>query len=251
MPAPHATGGPARPVLSVVTVTWNAAATLERTIESVLGQTVGPIDYVVVDGGSTDGTLDILRAHGDAIRWVSEPDRGIYDAMNKGIARARGDWIHLLNADDRYTDPTVLAQVLPRLDPNRTNYCDLIREHADGGQVLQRYRLGRWPLYFSAFLPHPSLIVSRAQYDRVGRYDPGYRVAADHDMILRLLRRHPAHHIPVPLTVMGQQGVSATDLETSLNEFSQVVRKAGVPAPLVAAMERLKRVWWGVRSGGG
>ena len=101
-------GTPDRPLVSIVTVVYNGAATIERTIASVLGQSYPNIEYIIVDGGSTDGTLDILRAHEDRVDlWVSERDGGIYDAMNKGVALCTGEWVGLINADDWYVDDAV------------------------------------------------------------------------------------------------------------------------------------------------
>ncbi|ABD06253.1 Glycosyl transferase, family 2 [Rhodopseudomonas palustris HaA2] len=236
------------PSLSIVTVTYNSAATLSDTLNSVRSQTFRDFEHIVVDGGSTDGTLDILNAAGSSVRWISEPDKGIYDAMNKGIGMARGRWIHLLNSDDYYASDDVLARIVPKLKEDAVNYCDLIRADANGGRVVQRFPFRKWPLYFSAYLPHPSLVVSAAQYGAVGTYDVGFRVAADHDMILRLVDRFPANHIPVEMTVMRQDGVSATNLDLSMREFGMVLQKHRLPEPLITAIMAIRRIWWRLRS---
>jgi glycosyltransferase involved in cell wall biosynthesis len=236
------------PMISIVTVTYNSEATLLDTLGSVRNQTFRDLEHIVVDGGSTDKTLELLKAAGDSVRWISEPDKGIYDAMNKGIRLARGHWIHLLNSDDYYASNEVLAQVVPRLRYDSVNYCDLIRANSDGSRVVQRYPFRKWPLYFSAYLPHPSLIVSAAQYRAVGLYDTGFRVAADHDMILRLVGQYPANHIPVEMTVMRQDGVSATNLDVSMREFGQVLQKHRLPPALIGIIMAIRRIWWKVRS---
>jgi len=236
------------PTLSIVTVTYNSDATLEDTLRSVRSQSYRDFEHIVVDGGSTDGTLDILRAAGDSVHWISEPDAGIYDAMNKGIRRSRGRWIHILNSDDYYASHDVLSRVMPSLVEDAVNYGDLIRANADGSQVVQRYPFRKWPLYVSAYLPHPSLIVSARQYQALGDYDTTFRVAADHDMILRLVERYRPNHIPVEMTVMRQSGISATNLDLSMREFSRVLRKHGMPSPAVALISAFRRVWWKMRS---
>ncbi|MHC4052560.1 glycosyltransferase family 2 protein [Bradyrhizobium sp. 25ACV] len=236
-----------RPVLSIVTVTYNSAATLQDTLRSVRDQSFRDYEHVIVDGGSTDGTIDMLKKAGDAVRWISEPDRGIYDAMNKGIRLARGKWIHLLNSDDYYNAHDVLARIVPRLVEDSVNYCDLVRAEPDGRRVLQRYHFKKWPLYFSAYLPHPSLIVSAKQYAEVGAYDTTFRVAADHDMILRLVERYPANHISIDMTVMRQSGVSATNLDWSMREFGMVLKKHNIPATLVSVIMAIRRIWWRIR----
>ena len=127
-----------KPLISVVTVCLNAAATIEATIKSVLDQGILGLEYLIVDGGSTDGTLEILSKYHSDLVWTSEPDTGIYAAMNRGIGRARGKWIHLLNADDRYASPGVLSRALQQLHPNFLNYADIILETKDGDQRLRR-----------------------------------------------------------------------------------------------------------------
>jgi len=235
-----------RPAVTVVTVTYNAAKTIARTIDSVLAQTYDNVEYLVIDGGSTDETLDILKSYGTRVSWLSEPDRGIYDAMNKGIGRAKGEWIHLLNGDDWYVAPDVLEKAVPHLDPTRTTYFDMIRVGADGSTVLQNRNVRPWMLFVSAFLPHPALIVARSQYDAVGLYDLRYKIAADHDVILRLVRKFPPKHVPFVLTNMDQTGMSARLLSTSLEEFTVVTKRNGLPGPLADGLRNLKRIWWGI-----
>ena len=239
---------PSGPLVSIVTVCRNAAPTIRRTIESVLAQGYKNREYIVVDGGSTDGTLDILKEYANALRWLSEADRGIYDAMNKGIRLAAGDWIHLLNADDWYTDDNALERAIPHLDEHHTMYFDLVRVYPDGSTVLQSRTVQPWMLYVSAFLPHPSLIVSRAQYDAVGLYDTELKIAADHDLILRMVHKYPPKHLPMPLTSMAQGGLSGTDLMKSLDEFTEVTCRHGLPRLIAHAIRRLKGVWWKLRS---
>ena len=239
-----------RPQLSVVTVSYNASKSIRRTIDSVLSQSWTNIDYVVVDGGSTDGTREILESYGPRLRFVSEPDRGIYDAMNKGIALARGDWIHILNADDWYADSSALARAVPHLDEGRATYFDMLRVYEDGHTVLQSRSVARWMLYVSAFLPHPGLIVSRAQYDAIGPFDTTLKIAADHDFIMRLTRRYPIRHVRSLLTCMAQGGASATNLRRSMDEFAVVTERNGLPAVAVHALTIARRIWWRARTRG-
>jgi glycosyltransferase involved in cell wall biosynthesis len=232
-------------LISIVTVCYNSAITILRTIDSVREQTYPNIEYLVIDGGSTDGTVDIIRANGDVVTdWVSEPDRGIYDAMNKGVCRARGEWIHILNSDDFYAGPDVLEKAVPMLDPGRTNYFAMWRQFEEGRRELQNWHYRRWPLFVSAFLPHPGLIVSRAQYGAAGLYDTRYRIAADHDMILRLTSRWPGLGHAMPLTVMAQGGYSEENMLTALQEFKGVTMGHGLPLLMASGFYWLKRLWW-------
>ena len=236
------------PLVTIITVSYNASQTIRRTIDSVLGQGYPNVDYIVVDGGSTDGTREILEGYGEQLRFISEPDQGIYDAMNKGLALARGEWIHLLNADDWYADGDALARAVPRLDADSANYFDMLRVYGDGRTVLQSRSVKRWMLYISAFLPHPALIVSRAQYNAIGLFDANLKIASDHDFILRLTKRFPIRHERILLTCMDQGGISATDLQLSMREFAEVTRRNGLPALAVHVLRLLRFVWWRARS---
>lgn len=233
---------------SVVTVSYNASKTIKRTINSVLSQTYSNIEYIVVDGGSTDGTLKILKSQGSKISFISENDQGIYDAMNKGVKLAQGKWIHILNADDWYPDPGVVERVVPHLDPARTNYFNILRVYSNGKTILQANSVQRWMLYLSAFLPHPGLIVSREQYDKIGLYDTNFKIASDHDFILRLTKDYPIKHFDRLLTCMDQGGVSSQNLELSAHEFLMVVERHGLPEVAVNMLARLRNYWWYLKS---
>lgn len=237
------------PKVSVITVCFNSAATIERTIQSVLSQDYPNLEYVIIDGGSKDHTLDIITQYKDRIHTViSEPDRGVYDGMNKGIALATGEWIHLLNSDDYYTDSSALTQAVGHLRPDCTNYFVLLREHLGvlGDPCRFPYRL--WKLFVSAKLPHPAMIVSKEQYRHVGLYDASLRIAADHDFILRMLKRYPAHFVDFPLVVMDQGGLSAKNLELSYREFMEVTIRHGLPRLAAWGIYWLKRLRWNVHA---
>ena len=208
-------------------------------------QQYGNIEYIVVDGGSIDGTLAIIEEYRHIItKLVSEPDSGIYDAMNKGVQMATGDWIHILNSDDYYAATDVLQIAVPVLDPNRTNYFLMWREFADKNRELQSWDYTRWRLFISAFLPHPALIVSRKQYEEIGLYNTRYRIAADHDMILRLTTKWAGRKHDMPLTVMLQGGMSEVSMSDSLQEFRTVTEAHGLPRIAGACVLALKRLWW-------
>lgn len=226
---------------------WNSAKTIERTIQSVLAQDYPHVEYVIVDGGSTDGTSDIIERYRSRIHtFISEKDHGLYDAMNKGVALATGEWIHLLNSDDHYVDNKALSAIVKKLKPNRTNYSVVLREYAGVIGSACRFPYRRWKLHISAKLPHPGMIISREQYQKIGKYDADLRIAADHDFILRMLKHYPANFIDLPLVAMDQGGVSATNLELSYREFMQVSVRHGTPKILARLVYWLKRVRWRV-----
>jgi glycosyltransferase involved in cell wall biosynthesis len=243
---PNLTASPT-PAVTVITVCLNSAKTIQRTIDSVLHQSFTDIEYIIVDGGSTDGTLDIIKRHRSHIRHlISEPDRGLYDAMNKGIGLSSGKWIHLLNADDRYADNDVLERALPHLVSGRTNYFTMFREK-DGVVTDEfRYPYKHWRMFISSKLPQPATIVGREQYREIGLYDTGLRIAADHDFMLRMVKRYKPNFVDFPLVYMDQSGLSATNLELTYREFMEVTVRHGMPRSLAWGIYWIKRVRWGV-----
>lgn len=234
-----------QPRLSVVTVCLNSARTIERTVGSVIAQSYPDVEYIIVDGMSSDGTLEILSRYRKEIDvLVSERDDGVYDAMNKGIRLAQGEWIHLLNADDAYVDERVLARAVLQLRREFTNYFSMYRSVDGVVRDTYRFPFRRWKLSVSAKLPHPALLVHRDQYRRVGLYDTQFKIAADHDMIMRLLREYPPNFVDMPLVMMDQRGLSTRNLERTYRDFMQVSIKNGVPAPFARAVYWLKRWRW-------
>ncbi|MEW6555659.1 MAG: glycosyltransferase family 2 protein [Actinomycetota bacterium] len=202
--------GTARPLVSIVTVCLNSEEHLEQTIASVRGQTYDNIEYIVVDGGSEDATLDILRRNeGGISRWISEPDEGIYDAMNKGLALCRGELIGMINSDDWYLPTSVEEVVKASL------------EHPDVdvffGDLLVFYRDGRYMetiagslagLRRDMTLNHPTCFMKRAGLDgEVFRTD--LRLASDYELMLRLRRAGATfHHVARPLACYRTGGKS-------------------------------------------
>lgn len=176
---------------SVVTPVLNDPR-VGRAIRSILAQDYEPAPQVIViDGGSTDETLEVLAAFGDRINVTSEPDDGIYDAMNKGIRKARGEIVAILNADDHYTDSQVLRDVARVIDGADACYADLV--HANGaGRIVRYWKSGRhvkakW--YLGWMPPHPAFFVRRSVYERHGLFDLRYPVAADYELMLRFVHK--------------------------------------------------------------
>lgn len=206
--------GAARPPVSIITVARNAAATIEATIQSVLSQGVEGLEYVIVDGGSTDGTLDILRRYEDRLAvWISEPDKGISDAFNKGLALASGEVIGLINADDVYT-PDAVATSLAALRGGPG--CDftfghLVVERLDGTTPLFEGdpRYDEKIQWWMPRLNHPTIFMRRRAYEQFGLFRLDYRIAMDYDFLLRL---HQAGLrgllVPKVMVRMGGGGVS-------------------------------------------
>lgn len=184
--------------ISIITATYNCASVVGDCLSSIAGQTYENVERVVIDGASTDSTLDVLQAHRDALTVVvSEPDGGIYDAMNKGITLATGDIIGFLNSDDFYADNEVLSTVAKVFESDSTLdacYSDLIYvDPADTARTVRYWQSGDFfPGSFAKgwMPPHPTFFVRRSVYERYGLFNLDYRIAADVELMMRLLEIH-------------------------------------------------------------
>ena len=212
--------------ISVITVCFNSVQTIEQTLDSVAEQVGVDLEHIIIDGDSTDGTVDILHRAKDSISyWVSEPDGGIYDAMNKGLQRARGEWVLFLNADDYLASPTSLASLLEAVSPEVAIIA---------GGTMMKYndfdRPFRSSRYFGLLLQlpfmHPSTIVRRSAFERWGSFDTRYRLAADCDLLLRLIAQGEHYRvIETPSTVMRDGGASAKGYIVGRQEYREAYRR--------------------------
>ena len=206
--------------ISIITATYNSAATVRDTLLSVSGQHHGEVEHIIVDGGSRDGTLDIVASFPHVDRVITGKDSGIYDAMNKGIGAATGEVIGILNSDDVYVDATVLSEVAAAFsDPAvMTVYADLqYVDAADLQKVKRNWISGRFRprrFYYGWMPPHPTFFVRRSVYDRAGLFHLSLRSAADYELMLRILVKlaMPAHYIPRVIVKMRAGGMSNASL---------------------------------------
>ncbi len=180
--------------ISIITVCYNSEATLEDTIKSVAAQTYQDIEYIIVDGNSKDGTLNIIKKYPDTVtKWISEQDRGLYDAMNKGIAMATGDYIGILNSDDTFYEPQTLEKVAEFLKNNNIDACtgDIIQHK--NGRIVRRYSSKKWTpekLTIGFMAPHPSIFFKRSLFKKYGDYTLGYKIASDYELIIRYFLKY-------------------------------------------------------------
>jgi glycosyltransferase involved in cell wall biosynthesis len=201
-------------MVSIVTVCLNAVNTIGTTVQSVLSQTYPHIEYIVVDGASTDGTLERLRSYGPAItRVISEPDTGLYNAMNKALGLATGDVIMFLNAGDRFASDNVvetIAQVFVDDPEVMLVYGDYLAWYPSDHviPIRQPTKLTRWELWLKAVC-HQTIFARREVFERVGRFDERLPVCADWDWTIRavLVAGHKAVHVPVEVCVFRMGGV--------------------------------------------
>lgn len=219
--------------ISVVTVCFNAAETIAGTLESVARQTHPDVEHIVIDGASTDGTMDIVRRYaGRLAQVVSEPDQGIYDAMNKGLRVATGDIIGLLNADDIYSDTRVLERVSvamkrEQLDALFGDAEFVSPERPD--KPLRRYRSDRFRpdrIAWGWMPAHPTLFLRRRVYERFGGFRTGYRIAGDFELVARVFHGDTLkyRHVPEVIVRMRTGGISTGGWRNTLLLNREVLR---------------------------
>lgn len=204
-------------MITIITVSYNAASTIEETISSVIGQTYPHLEYIVVDGGSTDGTAELVKSHESSLaQWLSEPDDGIADAMNKGLNRATGRYVLFLNADDYLIDARSIERVAGLLDGSLIA-APIIKREVDSRERLVRPRGFNWWFNFKTGLFHQATFCARRMLVDLGGFDTRLELTMDYDLFLRAYRRGFAVTvIDRPFSVMRSGGVSTRNDKTSL-----------------------------------
>jgi len=207
-----------RPTVLVITPTLNSAATVEETILSVRNQTYPAVTHLVIDGGSSDGTLEILRHHqGDNFAYISEPDLGIADAFNKGITIGGGDLIGILNSDDTYVNGAMDHVVeMSTKHPQAVIHGDAIWVDGDlETEVHPSMHPGAYRYFDMPFL-HPTCFVPRSVYDHVGLFNQGYRLAMDYEWVLRAMNENTRfEYLPKPITRYRAGGRAISDAQAA------------------------------------
>lgn len=180
--------------VSIITVCFNSERTLRKTIESVLKQTYKDVEYIIVDGKSTDGTINIIEEYipifGSSLKWISEEDKGLYDAMNKGIKMSSGDIIGILNSDDVYYDDRVIENVVSEIKGSGADILysniEFFKDTQKGEIVVRKWIAKDGNVRFGWIPPHPGVFVRRAVYERFGGYNINFDIAADFDFLFRV-----------------------------------------------------------------
>lgn len=198
------------PLVTVVTATFNALAGLRETVASVAAQTFGSVEHVIVDGGSSDGTQDYLASLGDRVRWISEADDGIADAMNKGIAMAWGEYVLVLHAEDRFFKSDSLQTIVPFLSKSADIVsCDIFIEEAGNLRLLRSTDGGLHGLLHTP-VPHQGVLCRRNLFEKIGNFDRQYRIAMDYEWFLRAIAAGiKIQTTSLPLSIMPATGISA------------------------------------------
>ena len=243
--------------VSIITVSFNSAKTIADTIDSVLSQDFPEIEYIIVDGRSTDCTVDIIRQNESRIsQWISEKDQGMYDAMNKGIAMATGDVIGILNSDDVYMNTHVISDLMRLMQSQNTEvvFADLILvDSSNQNKVIRYYDSGRFhPNKFKfGWMPaHPTVFVKRELYQRVGKFSTTYQIAADYEMLIRMLAIEKASYayFPKPVVRMRAGGASTSGISRNwiLNqEIIRACKENGIYTNLFMLLLKVPAKLWG------
>lgn len=230
--------------ISVITVCRNAVSTIEDSILSVSGQTCSDVEHIIIDGGSEDGTQALIHRHEDLLtKWVSEKDKGIYDAMNKGITLASGDVVAFLNADDVYAHENVLETVSNCLLDEDIDACfgDVVFVREDMETVARYYRssgFSRDKIAYGWMPAHPALFLRKSLFDKYGLFKTDYRIAADYELVARLFGVHAIkyRYIRDVFVKMRRGGVSTRGIKNSyiLNkEIVKACRENGIRTNLL------------------
>ncbi|MCT7995242.1 glycosyltransferase family 2 protein [Laspinema olomoucense] len=219
--------------VSIITVVYNNQKTVAHAIESVLKQDYTPLEYIVIDGASTDATVRIVKSYKDKIsQFISEPDRGIYDAMNKGLKRANGDIIGILNSDDFYINNHIVSQVVHEFNDKKVdlvfgdvayvkpeNLNKIIRYYSSANFHPSKFEWGWMPA-------HPSCFLKREIYEKYGYFKTDYQIGADYELLVRFIEKHKISYsyIPQIFVKMRTGGVSNKNLMTYWVLNKEVVR---------------------------
>lgn len=221
--------------LSIITATWNSAKTVRDTFESVLRQTYTDYEYIVVDGLSKDNTLDIVREYEPKfegrMRWVSEPDKGLYDAMNKGFQMAKGEVLMLINSDDLFARPDALELVVKQFEQNPDVdcvYADLYYVSADDtNNIVRRWKCGSQKPFKRGWLPaHPTFYVKAECYRKYGYFDLRYRLAADFELMLRFVEKYKIKmsYLPEFLVRMRLGGATSKNIQNIVSQNRECIK---------------------------
>lgn len=252
-------------VISIISINYNNATGLARTIQSVLDQTNTHFEYIVVDGASTDGSSDVIRHYskllGNRLKWVSEPDKGIYDAMNKGIGLATGDYVQFLNSGDCLASDDVTEKMLEELKRNNYPsilYGNMLKDMPDGRVMRDRCFAGKdisFLGFYTGTLNHSPAYIRKYLFEKYGLYDENLRIVSDWKWYLQaiILGEEKPVYTDIDVTLFDMHGISETNKELDKTERKKVLEEL-IPQTILSdydswafpinQMKRLKRHPW-------
>ncbi len=238
--------------VSIITVTYNSASTIRDTIESVITQDYSNVEHIIVDGASKDNTMNIIKSYGDKIsRIISEPDKGIYDAMNKGIKAATGNIIGILNSDDFYTTTNVISRIVAEFMSDKTIdgvYSNLYYVKQDDPSIIVRHWISN-PFKQRSFFrgwhpPHPTLYLKKEVYEKFGIFNLDLPLAADFELMLRLFEKYNIRtkyidYTSIKMRLGGATSKNWTNIKNQNFECMKAFKINGFKAPVLYPIYRL------------
>lgn len=209
--------------VSIITVSYNSQDTIQNTIISVLHQTYSNIEYIIIDGNSTDNTVNIIESFESKItKYISEKDTGIYDAMNKGIKMSSGDIVGILNSDDKFYDEFVIEKVVKGFNKNDIDavYGDIIFKNPINNKVIRYYSSKRFnsnKFKYGIMPAHPSFYAKKELFDKLGYYKTDYKISADFELLLRFMYKNKikSKYLEFPMVLMRPGGVSNRNIKSN------------------------------------
>lgn len=252
-------------MLTIITINWNNASGLEKTMKSVLSQTTDKFEYVVVDGGSKDGSVDVIKKYaeclGNRLKWISERDNGIYNAMNKGIKMASGEYVQFLNSGDSLVETNIICSILGALEEKKYPnilYGNMLKQMSDGSILRDKGFAGQeitFLGFYTGSLNHSSSFIRRSLFDKYGLYDETLKIVSDWKWFLQAiaLGEEIPEYTDIDVTLFDMTGISETNKELDKAERQKVLEGL-VPSSILAdygqwtfsieQMKRLKRHPW-------
>ena len=237
------------PKVSIVTTTYNDRENLEKIIREVRSQDYENLEYIIVDGGSADGTLEVIRQaqkdFGERLKWISQPDKGIYDALNKGLKMSSGEILGC--CFDEFAGPDVVAKMVDIMEREGTDGVHGDLDYVDGERVVRRWRQGQGKLVFGWMPGHPTLYLRRSVYENFGYYRTDYRISADYEFMIRILKDGKVRlsYLPEVLIRMSHGGTSTNSLGAYLagmKEGHRALKENGIPMAAFTDFCRTLRV---------
>lgn len=235
--------------VSIITTTYNDSAALRKTVEQIKNQDYENIEYIIVDGASTDDTMSVIREaeqyFGDRLRWISEKDHGIYDAINKGLKLATGDYIG--TCFDQFAGNDVISKMVAIMEKEGTDGVHGDLDYMDGEKVVRKWRQGQGDIRKGWMPGHPTLYLKREVYEKYGLYKTDYRISADYEYMIRILKDGEVKlsYIPEVLIKMAHGGTSTGSLGAYLEgmrEGHRALKENGVKLAWLVDLRRTLRV---------
>lgn len=232
------------PKISVITIAYNNKKGLEKTIKSVIAQTSKDFEYIVIDGNSNDGSKEVLAQHSDKINyWISEPDSGIYNAMNKGIKASNGEYLLFLNSGDEFYTNQSLEKALPYLNGKDIIYGDL--QIVDDQNIFVKKYTDKlsFHYFYIESLPHPSTFIKKTAFEKVGLYNETLKIVADWEWFLNAIvfKQCSFKHIPDIISTFYLDGVSSTNKKEIRHERNMILDKYSYIVKDIIQIEELRK----------